>query len=221
MAPVTVTVIQDFICPWCLVGERRLAAAIAGLPDPGAVRVRYLPFELNPDMPPEGVDRRAYRTAKFGNWEHSRRLDAQTAAAGAPDGIALAYDRIARTPNTRRAHRLMVLAGEKGVAGELSAALLSGYFERGLDIGDPVVLASLAFGAGLDRGEAERLLAGDEGADDVLAAEAAVLASGVASVPNIRIGGQVLSGAQPVRVLRAALLAALQGGGRAAAAAAE
>ena len=219
---ITVDVIQDFICPWCLVGERRLAAAIAGLPDPGAVRVRHLPFELNPGMPPEGVDRRAYRTAKFGSWEHSQRLDAQTAAAAAPDGVAFAYDRIARTPNTRRAHRLMALAADKGVAGALSAALLSGYFERGLDIGDPEVLATLAVGAGLDRGEAERFLAGDGGTDEVLAAEAAVLASGVASVPAFRIGDRILSGAQPVRVLRAALLAALEGDdGRAAAAAAE
>lgn len=216
---ITVDVTQDFICPWCLVGERRLAAAIAGLPDPGAVRVRHLPFELNPGMPPEGADRRAYRTAKFGSWDYSQRLDAQTAAAGAPDGIAFAYDRIACTPNTRRAHRLMALAAEKGVAGGLSAALLSGYFERGLDIGDPEVLAALATAAGLDRGEAERFLAGDDGTDEVLAAEAAVLASGVASVPAFRIGDRVLSGAQPVRVLRAALLAALQGGGRTAAAA--
>jgi predicted DsbA family dithiol-disulfide isomerase len=207
--PLVVTVTHDFICPWCLVGERRLARAIASLPDPSAVRVRYRAYELNPGMPEEGLDRRQYRSAKFGSWEYSQMLDAKTVEAARGDGIAFAYDRIERTPNTRRAHRLMVLAEREGLAERLSDALLSAYFERGRDIGDLDMLRAIAGEVGLDRDEAEDFLVGEAGLEEVLADEAEAARSSVGGVPAIAIGDTVISGAQPWPVIAAALRRAL------------
>lgn len=208
--PLEITVTHDFICPWCLVGEVRLRRAIEALPDPLVVRVRYRAFELNPDMPPEGMDRRAYRTAKFGSWEHSQALDQKTVLATRSDGIAFDYERIERTPNTRRAHRLMVLAEREGHAEELSHALFRSYFEQGRDIGDRDVLIAIAAEVGLGPDEAARFAGdGDEGLAEVLFAEQDARNLGVASVPTIEIGEAVVSGAQPMPVFAAALRRAL------------
>ncbi len=104
----SVDVISDVICPWCYIGKRRLEKAIAAYGGP--VTVRWLPFQLNPNMPKEGISRQEYRTKKFGSWERSQQLDAQVAAAGDAEGIHFAFDRIERTPNTVDAHRLIGLA---------------------------------------------------------------------------------------------------------------
>src|SRR6516162_320575 len=111
----SVEVISDVICPWCFIGKRRLEKAIAA--DAGPVKVRWLPFQLNPTMPKEGISRREYRTRKFGSWERSLELDAKVVAVGKAEGIQFAFDRIGRTPNTFDAHRLVRLADEVGVQG--------------------------------------------------------------------------------------------------------
>ncbi len=105
-----IEIVSDLICPWCLIGKRRLAKALDLLAPELEITVRWRPFELNPDMPKEGMERSAYRARKFGSLEKSRALDAQVAAAGAQDGIEFRFDRIARTPNTFDAHRLMGFA---------------------------------------------------------------------------------------------------------------
>jgi DSBA-like thioredoxin domain len=104
----TVEVISDVICPWCYIGKRRLEKAVAAFDGP--VKVRWLPFQLNPTMPEEGVSRREYRTKKFGSWERSQELDARVVAVGKGEGIEFAFDRIERTPNTLDAYRLIWLA---------------------------------------------------------------------------------------------------------------
>src|SRR5246127_3924617 len=106
-----IDVISDVICPWCFIGKRRLEKAIAA--HPHEVGVRWLPFQLNPTMPKEGISRREYRTRKFGSWERSLELDAEVVAAGKAEGIHFAFDRIGRTPNTLDAHRLIWLADKQ------------------------------------------------------------------------------------------------------------
>src|SRR5471032_2939075 len=101
----SIDIISDVICPWCYVGKRRLEKAIAALDRQHEVRVRWLPFQLNPTMPKEGVSRKEYRTKKFGSWERSLELDAQMVAVGKAEGIHFALDRMERTPNTLDAHR--------------------------------------------------------------------------------------------------------------------
>src|ERR1035438_154294 len=125
-----VDVISDVICPWCFIGKRRLEKAIAALDGHHEVRVRWLPFQLNPTMPKEGISRKEYRTKKFGTWERSLELDAQIAAAGKTEGIVFASDRIERTPNTLDAHRLIWLADQQGVQDAVMEALFVAYFTR-------------------------------------------------------------------------------------------
>src|SRR5688572_18180858 len=105
-----VDVFSDVICPWCYIGKRRLERAVSALGGSHEVRVRWLPLQLNPQMPKEGISRRDYRIRKFGSWERSLELDARVTAAGEGEGIDFAFDRIERTPNTLDAHRLVWLA---------------------------------------------------------------------------------------------------------------
>ncbi len=207
---VTVRLTSDFICPWCLIGSRRLALAIEGLPAEVEVVTQWLPFQLNPDMPKEGIDRRTYRTGKFGSWERSQALDAQTIAAGAPDGVVFDYERMTRTPNTFDAHRLSLLAARDGRQQAVAEALLQAYFVEGRDIGDPAVLADIAGEAGLDADAVRAFLASDEDADNVRLLETAAYARGIAGVPHFAIGTSIAVGAQPSDFLRLAILEAHQ-----------
>src|SRR4051794_28036762 len=163
----TIDVISDVICPWCFIGKRRLEKALGNL----AAYVRWHPFQLNPDMPREGIDRKSYRIRKFGSWERSQELDAQVAAAGRGEGIAFNFDKKARTPNTSDAHRIIRLAGERGVQDAVVEALFLGYFTDGRNLSDRATLAEVAAGAGLDRAEVDEQLAGDAELDAVRAGE--------------------------------------------------
>ena len=190
----TIDVISDVICPWCFIGKRRLEKALAGRP----ATVRWHPFQLNPDMPREGIDRKSYRIAKFGSWERSQELDAQVSAAGRGEGIAFNFDRMARTPNTLDPHRIIWLAGERGVQDAVVEALFLAYFTDGRDLSDRATLAEIAAGCGLDRAEVDGVLAGDAGLDVVSAGEQQARRLGVSGVPFFVVNGRVaLSGAQP------------------------
>src|ERR1700682_2128649 len=151
----TVDVISDVICPWCYIGKRRLEKAIAARRGQRDVRVRWNPFQLNPHMPKEGMNRKEYRTAKFGSWERSLGLDAQVQAVGAAEGIAFAFDRIERTPNTLDAHRLIGFADTEGVQDAVVEAVFRAYFTEGWDIGQTTTLLDVVAGAGLDRPRCE------------------------------------------------------------------
>lgn len=210
---VIVDVTSDVICPWCYIGKRRLERAVDGLGGRHEVHVRWHPFQLNPQMPQEGKDRRAYRTAKFGSWERSQALDAQVAAAGEAEGIHFAFERIGRTPNTLDAHRLIALAGERGVQDAVVEALFRGYFTEGRDIDDRGTLLDLAVQAGLDGGRAESLLDGDEGLESLRAAEEQSRRLGVRGVPFFVINGEVaISGAQEPKAFLDAFDRASAGG---------
>ena len=165
--PLQVAVISDVICPWCFIGKRRLEKAIAALDRQHEVRVRWLPFQLNPTMPKEGVSRKEYRTKKFGSWERSQELDAQVAAAGKPDGIHFASDRIERTPNTLDAHRLIWLADQQGIQDAVMEAIFRAYFTEGRDISNRQTLIDVVAEAGLDRHRAEAVLNSDEGLEAI------------------------------------------------------
>ena len=193
----TVDVISDVICPWCYIGKRRLEKAIAARRGQRAVRVRWHPFQLNPHMPKEGMNRKEYRTAKFGSWERSLALDAQVAAAGRAEGIPFAHDKIERTPNTLDAHRLIWLAEKVGVQNAVVEALFRAYFTEGRDISRAAVLFDVVAEAGLDRNRAEAVLNSDEGLAAIQAAEEQGRRAGVQGVPYFLINGTLaLSGAR-------------------------
>jgi predicted DsbA family dithiol-disulfide isomerase len=205
-----VEIVSDVICPWCFVAKRNFERAVAELPEGVKVSVRWLPFELNPDMPVEGNDRRAYRSAKFGSWAHSLELDAQVSAAAAQTGIRMRHDLMQRTPNTFRAHRLIWRAGQQGVQEAVVEALFSAYFVEGRDVGDINVLVDIAAGAGIARDQAQAFFAGKQGVAEVSASVLAARRSGISGVPTFMISGTpAFSGAQRPEVMLTQLLGAV------------
>lgn len=186
----TIDIVSDVICPWCFIGKRRLEKALKLLREPPGATVNWRPFQLNPQMPPQGIERRAYRTAKFGSWERSQELDAKVAAAGAEEGITFAFEKMTRTPNTLDAHRLIWLAGQRGVQDAVVERLFLGYFEEGLDLNDRAVLGRLAVEGGIPAGDPERLFAGQEGRADVLREEGKYKSLGVSGVPSFFFSGE-------------------------------
>lgn len=212
--PVTVEIYSDVICPWCFIGKRRLEAALAELSEEeaGSVGVVWRPFELNPDMPKEGMDRRAYRVAKFGSPQRSRELDARLEAVGATAGIDFAFERIARTPNTFDAHRLIRFAQREGRGDAAVEALFRRYFLDGEDVGRREVLLDAARAAGLDDDAAvAAMLDGGEGAAEVRAAEREAWRLGISGVPMFVIDGEPrIAGAQDAGTIAAVLRDALR-----------
>ncbi len=193
-----VDVISDVICPWCFIGKRRLSNAISTLGDDAEIQVRWHPFQLNPTMPTEGISRREYRTRKFGSWQRSKELDANVTAVGASEGIEFSFDRIERTPNTVDAHRVIWLAGQRGVQDAIVEALFVAYFINGLDIGAADVLIQVATDAGLKRPDVEKLLNSDDGMEAIAAGKLLSRQHKLSSVPFFIVNDEILlSGAQP------------------------
>jgi len=205
---IQINVTSDFICPWCYIGEKRLARAIESLPAGIEVELQWLPFELNGKMPPEGMDRKTYRSRKFGSWERSQAMDAQTVLAGRADGANFAYEAIKRTPNTFLAHRVSWLARRDGRQRAFVEAALKGYFAGGRDIGASDVLAEIGGEIGLDQDAVTAFLNSNEGVESVRVLERAARQKGIQGVPHFDIGGTVIVGAQPAGVIRRAILEA-------------
>jgi len=193
----TLDVISDAICPGCWIGKAQLDAALEELKQDGLeFRIRWRPFQLNPDMPAEGVARDAYRAGKFGSLERSRELDAQVADAGRAAGVTFRHDLMTRTPNTIAAHRVIRAAEEAGVQQAVVDALFHAYFQAGRDIGDAATLDEIADAAGLPGMAA--MLAGDDHRDAVLAEDMAARRGGISGVPSFLMDRHLLfSGAMP------------------------
>jgi predicted DsbA family dithiol-disulfide isomerase len=165
------------------------------------VRVHWLPFQLNPTMPKEGIGRKDYRIRKFGSWQRSQQLDAQVVAAGEAEGIEFAFDRIERTPNTSDAHRLIWLADQRGVEDAVAEGLFRAYFTEGRDISNSHTLVDVVVEAGLDRHAAEDVIHGDGGMDAIRNAQDQSRQIGGQSVPFFVFNGKFrISGAQSPEV---------------------
>ncbi|WP_298727822.1 DsbA family oxidoreductase [uncultured Ferrovibrio sp.] len=164
-----IEIVSDVICPWCFIGKRRLEKALAQRPDLD-FEIGWRPFQLNPDMPKEGADRKSYLEAKFGGPERAKEIYARVTAEGAKEGIPFDFDGIKRTPNTLAAHSVLRWALSTGAQTELKERLFRLYFLEGQDIGNHQVLADAAEAEGMDGALVKRLL--DEGHDaDVIQAE--------------------------------------------------
>jgi predicted DsbA family dithiol-disulfide isomerase len=200
-----IDVISDVVCPWCYIGKRRLERALQTLDGRYEYRVTWCPFELNPGMPPEGMDHRQYLEAKFGTLAAVRQLEARVAAAGSEEGLVFAFDKIRRTPNTFDAHRLIWLAQREGVQDAVVEGLFRGYFTEGADLSRRETLIGIAGGAGLSTDRVERLLNGGDGIAAVRKEEAEARKAGINAVPHFLIHRRyALSGAQDPRRLASA-----------------
>ncbi|CCG40650.1 DsbA family oxidoreductase [Magnetospirillum molischianum] len=191
----------DTVCPWCYVGKRRLERALAKRVD-SRVTIQWRPFLLNPDLPPDGIDRRSYLDRKFGGPARAQRVHTAVIAAGEVEGIAFAFDRIERTPNTIDSHRLIRYAGSIGREAEAVEEVYIAYFSQGLDIGDIGVLAEIGTRIGLHRKAVFEYLASEADTATVLADNARAHRLGVNGVPCLILEGQyALAGAQEPEIL--------------------
>jgi predicted DsbA family dithiol-disulfide isomerase len=202
---IAIDVVSDVICPWCFLGKRRLDRALESLPE-GTAEIRWRPFLLDASIPREGLDRQDYLRRKFGEARLATLHD-PLIAAGKADGVPYRFDRIARTPNTLDAHRLLRWAAAAGRQHAMAERLFLAYWNEGKDVGDRAVLRSFADEVSVDG--ADRL---DSDADlEAVRAEIdAAAAMGIASVPTFIVGNRyAVIGAQPAEVLKSAITRAL------------
>ncbi|MGR3812774.1 MAG: DsbA family oxidoreductase [Cognatishimia activa] len=196
-APIKLDVLSDPICPWCYIGKTHLDRALAAEEDHPFV-IEWHPFQLNPDMPEDGMDRREYLERKFGGKDGAIRVYGQIAQHAADAGIEIDFAAIQKTPNTVNAHRLIHWAGIEGKQNEIVDALFSAYFKEGRDIGDIETLADIADNAGMDAAVVTRLLKSDEDKQSIRDRDVHSREMGVNSVPTFIVGSRhAVPGAQP------------------------
>ena len=201
-----VEIYSDMVCPWCFIGKRRWEKAIETAGYANHVQATWRPFQLNPTMPKSGMDRRTYLEAKFGGAEARREIEERLAKAGVADGIMFAFDRMARTPNTFEAHRLMWFAQQHKKQDDLAEGLFHAYFSEGRDIGDGQTLVDIAAEIGLDRDATRQFLASDQGVEVVREEEATGHGLGIQGVPYFVLNGTyAISGAQSPDIFVSAL----------------
>ena len=208
-----IEIIFDAVCPWCYIGKRRLEKALALRPHIRAT-ARWRPFLLNPEMPPEGIDRTAYLIRKFGSEARVRHVYGTIGEAGESVEIDFAFECIRRTPSTVDAHRLVRVAERSGRATDAVEALFLAYFVDGSDIGDTGVLTGIGEALGLDPGPLRTYLTGDEDVALIHEENTRAHGLGINGVPAFVFNrDMVISGAQEPQVLARMLDAAHEVGG--------
>ena len=197
---VKLDILSDPICPWCFIGKTLLDRALAQRPD-HPFTIEWHPFQLNPDMPAGGMDRRDYLETKFGGKERAVQAYLPVHEAAEKAGLELDLSGIRRTPNTLNAHRLIHWAGIEGKQQAVVSFLFEAYFRRGQDIGDTDILVEIAERAEMDGPAIRRLLEGDADAEAIRARDAHARERGVNGVPTFIVANQhVLTGAQPTEL---------------------
>ena len=189
--PIRVDVFSDTICPWCWIGKRRLEKTLSARPDLDA-QVVWHAFQLNPDMPESGMDRREYLDTKFGGAERANAIYAQIREEGAKEDLPFDFDAIPRTPNTVDSHRLVRwAAAQPGGQDPVVEGLFRAYFQHGADVGDHETLVAVAVGAGIDEAAARAFLAGDAEREAVTAEDHRARSAGISGVPCFIVDGKV------------------------------
>jgi len=202
-SPLPIEIYSDVVCPWCYLGKRRLEAALGARPSL-TVELRFRAFELNPELPVEGVNRAEYLARKFGDPSRLREAHERLEALGRDVGIEFRFAAARRMPNTRRAHALAQLAGERQA--DMIDALFRAYFEDGQDIGDPEVLVELGRAAGLDAAAVREGLGSPATLAAIAAEERTAAELGIHGVPFFVFAGHwAVSGAQEPATLVAVL----------------
>ena len=191
-----IDIYSDTVCPWCFLGKRRFDRALAERPQ-YEPQITWRPFELNPEIPWEGVERSAYLAAKIGDPARVAALEEALVGHGAALGMRFRFDLIERVPNTRRSHLLIAHAGRRGLQAEVKDRIMQAYFEEGVDIGDIDELVRIGTQGGLSERESRAALVLREGQDGIVAAERHASVLGITGVPTFVFDGQyTVSGAQ-------------------------
>ena len=193
-----VDIYSDTVCPWCYLAKRRFELALAGRPryEP---RINWRPFELNPDLPWEGVDRAGYLASKFGDSAQIEAGEAALVRHGSAVGLEFRFDLVKCLPNTRRSHLLIAHAARQGLSSEVVERIMQAYFEEGCNIGDVDELVRLGVEAGLSERETRSAMVLRAGQDGVVAAERHAAVLGISGVPTFIFDRQYsVSGAQEI-----------------------
>lgn len=196
-----IDIVSDTVCPWCFIGKRRIERAMALRPDV-SFDVFWRPYRLDPTIPREGVDRRAYLKAKFGDTPRSSAMGDAIRSEGTGEGIEFAFDKIAKSPNTLDSHRLVRWSASAGVQHEVVERLFRAYFIEGKDIGDAAVLATIAADAGMDGELVASLLASDADLESVEREAGLANEMGITGVPTFIFDSKLMiSGAREAELL--------------------
>lgn len=188
--PLLIDLVADVVCPWCYLGWRRVKSAVALRPDVEPLIV-WRPYQLDPTLPEQGVDRKAYMAGKFKDPVKLKAVHAALTEAGAEEGIVFNFADIALSPNTSAAHRLIRWAHGAGKQDDVVEGLFAAYFTDGRDIGDPQVLADIGEAAGMDPVVILQLLAQGADKDTVAREHAMAVQGGITGVPFAIFGGRL------------------------------
>ncbi len=217
----TIDVVSDVVCPWCFIGKRRLEAALRLRPDVPVV-INWRPYQLDGTIPPEGMARAAYMQGKFGSAEKVAEIHARITAVGAAEGIAFAFERITRSPNTLDAHRLIRWAHGLDRQEAVVEALFRGFFIDGRDLSDRDTLIAIGAECGIDAAMLHEFYETEADIDTVQDEIATAGRLGIRGVPFFIFGGtHAVSGAEAPETLANAIDQARAAGAEAAAHAAE
>lgn len=191
-----IAIVSDIACPWCFIGKARLETALARLGLTDRVQITWLPYELNPDMPEEGMDRTQYLEAKFGAGRR-REIELKLSEAALESGVTFNWAKVTKSVNTRLAHMLVAAAATVQRGSEMKAALLKAYWQDGRDVGDLETLVEIAVEQGFEAQAARDELANDELRETIIGLEAHAQKVGVTGVPFFIVDGKLaVSGAQ-------------------------
>jgi len=200
-------IVSDVVCPWCIVGYKNLQAAIDDLGIADKIELQWQPFELNPNMPPEGQDLREHVAEKYGSsLEESNQSRINITQRGAEVGFTFNFFDTMKIVNTREAHILLEYAHETGKQTELKLALFKAAFTDQKDVSNRQVLLSEIDNLGLDSKEAEVRLDNDTYRDKVISEEKHWQQLGISAVPTVVFNRRsALSGAQPIEAYKQVL----------------
>ncbi len=208
---ISIDVVVDIVCPWCYIGRHRLIQALSQVENELSVDVRYLPFELNPDIPLSGVDQQAYLSSKFGGDDVYRQMLERVTSVARDEDLPFGLGHQAIMPNTRRMHMLIESAADSSVQNRLLEQFYVAYFVNGTDLTSEEKLVELATNAGMSKDRAEAVLADAEAPARIEASEEKLRRLGITGVPFYIIQNKYgISGAQHAEDLAAALRSVAQ-----------
>lgn len=203
---ITIDVVSDVVCPWCYVGKKRLEEALTQLGNPDDIEINWHPFQLDPTVPPEGMDRKQYYIKKFGDSDRIQQMAEHLTQVGKEAGIDFQMDAVSHAINTLPLHALLHVAGQEGFQPEAEEILFKAYFTEGKDLRDPSVLTELFSPYGWDSEKVARILADDAIAYEVKQEITHYQSLGVSGVPFFILNDKYgISGAQPAEVFVQAL----------------
>lgn len=188
--PLLIDLVADVVCPWCYLGWRRVKSAVALRPDAEPLIV-WRPYQLDPTLPEQGIDRKAYMAGKFKDPVKLKAVHTALVEAGAEEGIVFNFEDIALSPNTSAAHRLIRWAHGAGKQDAVVEGLFAAYFTQGRDIGDPQVLAKIGAAAGMDPVVILGLLAEGTDKETIAREHAMAVQGGITGVPFAIFGGKL------------------------------